>query len=89
MAGKPFLAVPSNTHKVESLVEEAGLDRSVLVPAEDLTVAAVADRLKWAAGYFARPDTRRRVRAFLGEATEQTRRMFDRVREVCIRNPGS
>jgi hypothetical protein len=79
LAGKPFLAVASNTHKIESMVEEIGLDPRVLLREEEVAFPLVQERLRWAAEYFNTPATRTKRTAYLRSVRTRTAELFDRI----------
>lgn len=71
----PFVAVVSNTHKIESLLQEAGLQPRL---AESFTEA-----LEKAPRWPFSPDERQALEAFLLRAREQSQEMFRQIAHHC------
>lgn len=79
-SGTPFLAVASNTHKIEGLVESLGLDqRTFVLPNSGLASRTIEDALSHLMRYIDRIEFASRCSAFLAEARTATLEMFHEI----------
>jgi hypothetical protein len=72
----PFLAVPSNSHKSEALLEEAGLPLDIFLFKDD-DIAALEQKLREAADIF--PEFEETIDAFRKTAKQKINTMFDTI----------
>lgn len=70
----PFIAVASNSWKIEALFEDAGIDPRRLIAQQDLTPELILDQ-DWS---FSETE-RARISQFLAESVDAARRMFDAI----------
>lgn len=74
--GVPVVAFPSNTHKIQGMLTDAGLDRAICGFPTDATLAQT---LAWNIDDF------RRARAYVERALQRQRWLFDELRRLAER----
>lgn len=81
LSGTPFLALTSNSHKIEGMLEDAGLSHRIVRPADIRAVLAHPPR--WS------EDDAKAAQAFVAKASRDQKAMFDAVVREIDRVPGA
>lgn len=74
--GTPFLAIRSNSHKIEGLLTDAGLESRLIEPGQ-LSQERLTGASRWA------PEEKRTLVAFLEDGAQRRHRLFEKLRGVC------
>jgi Polysaccharide pyruvyl transferase len=75
----PFIAVPSNSRKIEALLIDVGLSPDRIATRQNLSTSLVTGR-DWSFS----PDELSGIEAFLATGQEQAEKLFDHLREIAL-----